>query len=335
MLTIPSGPMMPMMSMMRSISLLGSLRTAFRDAGTSLLTGSAPQEVVAQQARERIGGILDGCQLSDQERDQLAYPLRASQRFLGGEPYNLTRLCALERYFLKKESYLRGVNDSRLRMPDLNQTIPSPPFTGPLSFEDCRTLIETSGGEIANLPEELQFIDLTGQDIRQVKVHGHAVAGTVLDLPMMTVFDAIFSREFDIGKNVGDFPGFWAEDVKIAASRKPSARISCKLASIDELRVFVIAAQTMLNLPETIEIMLEGSFEWRGEALYVPMRPVRFSGGIIPPDTLFGTATPILVPIGRNKTVFAIDLEDKLLSKNPEIFIKGMTSGMTKASAGT
>jgi hypothetical protein len=323
----------------QSLSLLEGIRIVFRGAGERLLSNPTSYEDVTREARARIGALLNGYQSSGAAGDPLAYPVRASRRFLEGEPYSPTRLRALERHLLRQESYLKGLRTSfptSVPSPLAGSTIPSPSVTMAVprspSFEDCLEMIERLTAESTTLPPELEFIDLTGGEICVAREKNRVVAGKVIDLPMRTVLERIFSRVFNIGRNEGDFPGFWVEGVKVTPSLpeadRPAVRISCDLASIDELQAFVLAVRTMLHIPNPIEILLEGRFEWLGGALYIPMKPVRLSENMIPPDVLFGTATPILAPLGEDRTAFALDLEDKMLSKNPDVFIAGIAQGL-------
>src|SRR5262249_16886215 len=104
------------------------------------------------------------------------------------------------------------------------------------------------------------------------------------------------------------------------------------IEATEGMHVFTIASRSQFEFGKLIEIQLEGNFEWKGEALYIPMKPVRITGNKLPPHELFGSTTPILVPIGPNRTVLALDLEDKPFSKNPDTFIKKMVAGLIDPS---
>lgn len=190
-------------------------------------------------------------------------------------------------------------------------------------------MIERAATPITVLPAELAFTDLIRGEMREVQEGTRSLASQVVDLPMKAVLERIFSRTFDIGENRGDIPQFWVEGVTLTPSATgPSVRISCNLASTDDLRGFVIAIQALLNIPNPVEIVLEGRFDWKEGALYIPLTPVGLLGGIVPASAVFGTVTPILVPIAEDRTVLAIAMENKILSRNPGVFVQRMANGV-------
>jgi len=230
-----------------------------------LVTHPESADVVLPAAREHLQGLLAGAPASLGPRDPLNYPLRAARRFLNGETYGPARFFALERAFLRRESYLKGYKDALSfsaddAPPDTvsggERTLPSPPVTHsasrPPTFEECRDMIERTAEQAVPLPEFLAFVDLVRGQGREVREKNVATAAKAIDLPMQTVLDRIFSRAFHISENRGDFPDYWAENINLTASRtqpeKPSVRIVCDLASTSEGQAFILALHALLNI---------------------------------------------------------------------------------------
>lgn len=338
--TLFSGAIVP-----GSLPLLQDMGQVFRTAGEGLLRHPDSAEVIVSAARERLQGLLQGAPAILGSRDPLKYPLRAARRFVEGETYGATRFRALDRNLLERLHYLRGYRDALLAVesdqaPDTlaggEQTLPSPPATTsasrPPTFEECRDMIERAAELAVPLPEFLNFVDLVRGEARKDYDRSVPIAAKVIDLPMLTVLYRIFSRIFVIPENKGDFPDYWAENINLTASlpepEKPSVRIACDLQSTSEGQAFVLALQALLDIKTNpIEILLKGHFEWRDGSLYIPLKPFQLSQGSIP-DNLFGAVTPILVPVAANRTVFAIEMEDKILSKNPLVFVEAMARGI-------
>ncbi|HEX5036282.1 MAG TPA: hypothetical protein VFX30_03910 [bacterium] len=328
-----------------SVQLLQDLSSVFRTAGEGLLNRPDSASVIVPAARERLQDLLKGVPAISGPGDPLKYPLRAARRFVGGEVYGATRFRALERSLLARLHYLRGYRDAletveNDRPPDTlvgqDQTLPSPPATTsasrPPTFEECRDRIERAAELAVPLPEFLDFVDLLRGEARKDYEKSVPIAAKVIDLPMQTVLERIFSRTFRLPENRGDFPDYWAENISLTASlpqpEKPSVRIACDLQSTSEGLAFVLALQALLGIKTNpIEILLKGHFEWREGSLYIPLKPFQLSQGAIP-DNLFGAVTPILVPIAPDRTVFAIEMEDKILSKNPLVFVEAMARGI-------
>jgi hypothetical protein len=329
----------------QSLQLLQGLSSACRTAGMVLLTHPDSAEIILPAAREHLQNLLAGAPASVGSRDPLNYPLRAARRFLSGETYSATRFFALERNLLRREGYLKGYKDALLFSaddlpPDTvtggEKTLPSPPVTlsasRPPTFDECRDMIERAADLVVPLPEFLNFVDLLRGEAREDLERSIPIAAKVIDLPMQTVLERIFSRTFHIPENRGDFPDYWAENINLSASlpqpEKPAVRIVCDLESTNEGMAGILALQTLFGITTNpIEILLKGHFEWKDGSLYIPLKPFQLSKGSIP-DNLFGTVTPILVPIAANRTVFAIEMEDKILSKNPLIFVEAMVQGI-------
>lgn len=202
-------------------------------------------------------------------------------------------------------------------------TVPSPPLT---ILNSDRPSSEDLKDDF--FPEELRGMDLSSGKVCLDREKNPPVAGIEINLPLEDLFGRIFSREFDVGKNEGDAPQFWAEDVKLSSFLRPDGRnfvvrVKCNLVAVEEYQAFLIAIQTLLGIRNPIEFLLEGRLERRGRALYIPLRPdPSFKlGRIIPLHAFLGMATLILFPLSEERTAFALSLENKPLSKNPDVIL--------------